>query len=323
MTQASRKPNSERQHHKYALKLEARDKRYLFASLGLHVLVAIVLFSSWEFTEAGKVKPLPSSIQARVLTAEELNQLKAKKVAEQKAKDDLKRAEKKKEQERLKVKKKKEAERKKKEAAKRKAEAKKKEEARKKALVQKKEKEKKEREKKEREQKAKKEKAKKEKARKEAEQKRKLEEQQEALKRKEREQSLADRLKALDEKAARDKEAQDQLRMQELLAEKNRAALALELSEVEKYKSLIYSRIVSRWHVPPHVKNLRVELQIKLLPTGELVTAKITKRSGNTAFDQSALNAAQSLRRYPVPSTAATFDKHFRQFSMGFTPPSE
>lgn len=331
MKKVSTQGSSER-HKKYTLKLEAKDKRYLIASLVLHLLVAVILFSSWEFTESSQIKPLPSNIQARMLSAEELQQLNAKKLAEQKAAEQKKAEARKKEQARKKErerKKKAAAEKKRKAAERKKAEAKKKEAARKKALIQKKEKERKEKEKKAKQKKEKEEKVRKERERKEQERKEKERKEKERLKaeqaqkKKEREQKLAERLKALDAKAAEGERLEKERQAQELFRQQQQAALAQEMDEVDKYKSLIYTRIVNRWHVPPNVRNKRVELQIRLLPTGELVSAKITKGSGHRAFDQSALNAAQSLQRYPVPASSAIFDKHFRQFSMGFTPPNE
>lgn len=299
---------------KFNLQLEARDKRYLTASLVLHLVVAIILLSSWEFSDSVEIKPIPSNIQARVLSAEELKQLNAKKLAEQKAIDDAR----KKEQEKKRQEKNKREELKKKEArkkaeAKKRAEAKKKEEARKKALIAKKEKEKKKKQ--------------------EAERRRKLEEQKQAeqkklkeklrqdqIKKEEREKRLAERLKAADELAAQQAKQRE---ADALLSAQREAAAARELDEKDRFLALIRSKIENRWHIPPHIKNMSVSVRIRLLPNGELSSASIVDKSGSAALDQSALNAIQSVRKFPVPDDKAIFEKYFRQFTMRFSPERE
>lgn len=72
-------------------------RRYLVASVGVHLLVVIVMTWSWSSTEAVKTYVIPQSIEARVLTAEEVDRLPYKKkqrlereALEKKRQDDLK-----------------------------------------------------------------------------------------------------------------------------------------------------------------------------------------------------------------------------------------
>jgi colicin import membrane protein len=57
-----------------------------------------------------------------------------------------------------------------------------------------------------------------------------------------------------------------------------------------------------------------------LLPTGELLDVTLVSKSGDPVLDQSALQAARSIKNYPVPKDSRTFDKYFRQFSLVFKP---
>jgi colicin import membrane protein len=93
------------------------------------------------------------------------------------------------------------------------------------------------------------------------------------------------------------------------------------LSESEKYRALIQEKLKQQWYIPASATDQMVaRIQIRLLPTGERAGVLLVKSSGNTAFDNSALNAAESLDRYPVPEDRDTFDRYFRQFTVEFNP---
>ena len=98
------------------------------------------------------------------------------------------------------------------------------------------------------------------------------------------------------------------------------AAKAFELSEVERFMSAIKRKVQTKWRIPPGSRGLVVTLRIALLPTGELSSVKVIKSSGNSAYDLSAEHAANSVRVYPVPDDNEIFEKHFRKFSMRFSP---
>lgn len=50
------------------------------------------------------------------------------------------------------------------------------------------------------------------------------------------------------------------------------------------------------------------------------MSAKIARSSGNRAFDQSALNAANTVKKYAVPADSVIFNRHFRNFTIRFKP---
>ena len=76
------------------------------------------------------------------------------------------------------------------------------------------------------------------------------------------------------------------------------------------------------WKQPSSArKGMRVEIIITLVPTGEIIQAKVTKSSGNQAFDNSALNAVQKVSKFEsLDMGRKLFDNYFRKFTLVFNP---
>ena len=304
---------------------DGKNKRFLIASLVLHLVVILLLVSSWTNNEKIKIVHLPNSLHARVLSLDEVKKLNAskqlelKKIADQKRK--LASEKKKKKLEKKKLEKKR-AEKKKKALAKKKADAKrKKEQAKQKTLKIKKQKEKKRLKEKrqaelDKKRKAKQAREKLDKERIEQEAKKKKAAEQKTI----REQRLLDQMNAIEAKELEHQSAIENRQQEALLRKQQKAAQVFELTEVERFMSLIRSKIQARWHIPPKTLGLTVSLRIQLLPSGELARVTVLESSGNTSLDQSAQNAVRSVISYPLPSDAGIFDRNFRQFTMRFTP---
>ncbi len=104
------------------------------------------------------------------------------------------------------------------------------------------------------------------------------------------------------------------------------AAAELATSECEMVQSgtaIIQQAVQSVWSRPPSARNgMRAILQIRMLPTGELIDALITQSSGDPAFDRSAENAVYSaapfseLQALPIN----VFNANFRSLSLIFQP---
>lgn len=89
--------------------------------------------------------------------------------------------------------------------------------------------------------------------------------------------------------------------------------------ESEQFRKLIKLRLSNVWYPPTTPpKQSPALLEITLLPTGDPVSVTISSSSGNDEYDQSILDAAKSIRRYPVPSVADTFQRHFQQITIEF-----
>jgi len=123
--------------------------------------------------------------------------------------------------------------------------------------------------------------------------------------------------------AQRQQEVRDRERQQEAA---DAAAAELASSEFEMVQSgtaIIQQAVQSVWSRPPSARNgMRAILQIRMLPTGELVDVAITESSGDPAFDRSAENAVYSaapfreLQALPIN----LFNENFRSLSLIFQP---
>ena len=104
-----------------------------------------------------------------------------------------------------------------------------------------------------------------------------------------------------------------------LAHEELKRKLELEQVQVQSYSQQIRSDIESKWSRPPSARNgMEVTLMIQLVPGGELIDVKIIKRSGNDAFDTSAVNAVRKVQTFNVPEEYELFDQYFRKLTLPF-----
>ena len=149
----------------------------------------------------------------------------------------------------------------------------------------------------------------------------------------------AAREKAAAEKAAREKAAREQAAAEQALMEQ----LALEQAEAEirrqeeaaraaeqaekaaqmraEYQDLIRAQVASVWNYPPNVSaELEVEVRLVMVPTGEVISANVTRSSGNDALDRSVEQAIMKASPLPVPDDIRVFEQNFRRLTMKFRP---
>lgn len=113
--------------------------------------------------------------------------------------------------------------------------------------------------------------------------------------------------------------AQDEL--SSVSSQQQATATAGEMSA--SFASLIRRTVENYWSRPPSARNgMEVELVIQLIPTGDVVSVAVSRSSGNTAFDRSAINAVQKAGAFPelqkLPS--GEFERQFRRFKLLFKP---
>ena len=94
------------------------------------------------------------------------------------------------------------------------------------------------------------------------------------------------------------------------------------VEEISFFSNLIRDQVIMNWKQPSSArKGMRVEILITLVPTGEIIQAKVTKSSGNQAFDNSALNAVQKVSKFEsLDMGRKLFDNYFRKFTLVFNP---
>ena len=128
------------------------------------------------------------------------------------------------------------------------------------------------------------------------------------------------RQRELVEAESRRQEEADLRRQQEAAAAQ---AARTEDELVQSATAIIQMAVQQVWNRPPSARNgMRAILQISMLPTGELLDARITESSGDAAFDRSAENAVYSaapfteLQSLPIN----VFNTNFRTLSLIFQP---
>jgi colicin import membrane protein len=140
-------------------------------------------------------------------------------------------------------------------------------------------------------------------------------------------------------KEKQQREAQEKQRQQEQLARIQQqsaneldAAIAEEQVQAQSlsddqlansYIALITEVIQNNWNRPPSARNsMEAELLLQLVPTGEVVSVKVLRGSGNAAFDRSAENAVLKAERFPELQQlpARVFEKNFRRLRLKFKP---
>ena len=150
----------------------------------------------------------------------------------------------------------------------------------------------------------------------------------------ERRQREEDARREADEEDRRQRELveqQERQRQQELQRQRQQEAAEAAAAEaarteyelVQSATALIQQVVQENWSRPPSARNgMRAVLQIRMLPTGELVDATITQSSGDPAFDRSAetavIRAAPFSELQDLPINV--FNTNFRSLSLIFEP---
>lgn len=135
-------------------------------------------------------------------------------------------------------------------------------------------------------------------------------------------------LKKQQEKKARE-EAERKVVEQRLAAERRRqaeqeraraAAANRANKEIANAKVLIQQKVNRNWLRPSAiVKGLSCRIQVKLIPGGDVVDARVIRSSGNPAFDRSAEIAVRKASPLPLPTDPKLFSM-FRNFDFEFRP---
>ena len=122
-----------------------------------------------------------------------------------------------------------------------------------------------------------------------------------------------------DSKAA---EAEMQARLaaeQERLATQRRSAMQ---RMIDEYVLYIQEKVQRSWIRPPSSgAGLSCTVEVRLIPSGEVIDAQIVRSSGNAAFDRSVEAAVFKASPLPVPPDAEVMEQ-FRSLRFEFKPGS-
>jgi len=126
--------------------------------------------------------------------------------------------------------------------------------------------------------------------------------------------AAAEAKRKAEEAARREAEAALQAQLKEE-AEQRRA-----LSELEKYIPYIQDKVQRNWIRPPgSPEGLVCVVNVRLIPGGEVVGARVVQGSGDAVFDRSVESAVLKASPLPLPDDATLF-RHFREINFKFNP---
>jgi colicin import membrane protein len=92
-------------------------------------------------------------------------------------------------------------------------------------------------------------------------------------------------------------------------------------SEITKYEGLIRQRVERNWVRPAGwSREMECIVRVRLVPTGEVISATIARSSGNPAFDRSVENAVYKAAPLPLPEDNKGLFEHFRELELRFRP---
>jgi colicin import membrane protein len=120
----------------------------------------------------------------------------------------------------------------------------------------------------------------------------------------------ARRKQELAEKARRAKELQEQM-----LAEQQ----AARQTEINRYIALIRNKVSQNWLQLGFQKGLKCTVQVNLIPSGDVVNARVTVSSGNAQFDDSVLKAVHKASPLPLPKDPVLLNE-MRVINFEFEP---
>lgn len=135
--------------------------------------------------------------------------------------------------------------------------------------------------------------------------------------------------KVAQEKAAREKAeqaARAQREQQEAAQRAAEQAQAAAQQSIATFGDYVRDRVAGNWSRPPSARrDMQVELQIQIVPTGQVMGVVVMRSSGDPAFDQSAVSAVQRAGRFDRLQELARkdpllFEQYFRRFNLIFRP---
>lgn len=115
-------------------------------------------------------------------------------------------------------------------------------------------------------------------------------------------------------------EADSEIRRQEeAIKQAEQAERATQLTA--EHQDIIRAQVAAAWRYPPNVTpDMEVEVRLMMVPTGEVISATVTKSSGHQALDRSVEQAIMKASPLSVPNDIRVFEKNFRTLTMKFRP---
>ena len=127
---------------------------------------------------------------------------------------------------------------------------------------------------------------------------------------------MAKKEKAKKEKAKKEKAEREKQRQLQEEREVEEAAY----SAIGALVGRIGAKVRQNWNKPPgSMAGLETVISVKVQRTGEVVSVKVVKSSGNVYFDQSAENAVYKASPLPFPDEPRYYE-FIKEFNFKFVP---
>lgn len=128
-----------------------------------------------------------------------------------------------------------------------------------------------------------------------------------------------------DKKKKRDQQAKEAQKALDAALQKEEQMISSQVDDVssKSYEEMIAERVSQNWSRPPSARRGMVTvLEIKMLPTGQVIGVRVVKSSGDAPFDRSAEQAVKRIDRFEEVKNIPPdiFEKRFRQFTFTFNP---
>lgn len=126
-----------------------------------------------------------------------------------------------------------------------------------------------------------------------------------------------DRLQRLEQKK-REEELRNKLQAEqermELESDKQKQSM------INQYRAMIEAKVRQNWIIPASAKEgMSCEIQVRLIPSGDVIQVQLTKTSGDSTFDRSVENAVHKASPLPVPPAESGLFDVFRDLKFPFT----
>ena len=146
---------------------------------------------------------------------------------------------------------------------------------------------------------------------------------QRAREQEEARQQAARREQEAREQAAREQAAREAEARQAAAQRQAEEQAAADNASIQSYMAVIQDAVWRNWSIPPSARNgMTAVLNVRLVPTGEVVSVSVLTSSGDPIFDRSAEQAVLRTGRFPelqqMPNRL--FEREFRSFNLLFRP---
>ncbi|MDC0039233.1 cell envelope integrity protein TolA [Gammaproteobacteria bacterium] len=138
--------------------------------------------------------------------------------------------------------------------------------------------------------------------------------------------AVLDVAKAKKEKAKKEKAEREKAKKEKAKKEKQRQLQEEREVEEAAYSAIgalvgrIGAKVRQNWNKPPgSMAGLETVISVKVQRTGEVVSVKVVKSSGNVYFDQSAENAVYKASPLPFPDEPRYYE-FIKEFNFKFVP---